>query len=102
VSLALFAIDVLVIGVLVGSGRAVVAAVILSGVFIGTNNTITTQAVMTVAPVPRPVASASYGFIRCIGGGLAPFAAGKLAAAYGDHLPFFIGAAAIAADLVAA
>jgi len=99
VSLALFTIDVLVIGVFVNSHTTVIAAVILSGVFIGTNNTITTQAVMTVAPVPRPIASASYGFIRFIGGGLAPFAAGKLAATYGDHLPFYIGAAAIAASI---
>ncbi len=99
VSLALFAIDVLVIGLFVNSRTTVIAAVILSGVFIGTNNTITTQAVMTVAPVPRPIASASYGFIRFIGGGLAPFAAGKIAAAYGDHLPFYIGAVAIAASI---
>ncbi len=72
---------------------------ILSGIFIGTNNTITTQAVMTVAPVPRPTASASYGFIRFIGGGIAPWAAGKIAASHGDHLPFYIGAAAIAAAI---
>jgi MFS family permease len=96
-TLALFALDVLVIGLFVHSRTTVIVAVILSGVFIGTNNTITTQAVMTVADVERPIASASYGFIRFIGGGLAPFAAGKIAAAYGDHLPFYIGAAAIAA-----
>jgi MFS transporter, ACDE family, multidrug resistance protein len=95
-NLSLFAIDVLVIGLFIHSRTVLIAAVILSGIFIGTNNTITTQAVMTVAPVDRPIASASYGFIRFIGGGLAPFAAGKIAAAHGDHLPFYIGAAAIA------
>jgi MFS transporter, ACDE family, multidrug resistance protein len=94
-NLSLFAIDVLLIGIFIHSRTILIAAVILSGIFIGTNNTITTQAVMTVAPVDRPVASASYGFIRFIGGGLAPFAAGKIAAAHGDHLPFYIGAAAI-------
>ena len=46
--------------------------VIVAGVFIGVNNTLTTQAVMIVAPVERPVASAAYGFVRFIGGGLAP------------------------------
>jgi MFS family permease len=99
VSLALFAVDVLVIGLFIDSRTTIIAATILSGIFIGTNNTITTQAVMTIAPVERPVASASYGFIRFIGGGLAPFAAGKLAAAYGDHLPFYIGAVAIAGSI---
>ena len=34
------------------------------------------QAVMLVSPVERPVASSAYGFVRFIGGGLAPFAAG--------------------------
>jgi MFS transporter, ACDE family, multidrug resistance protein len=96
-NLVLFAIDVLVIGIFIDSRATVIVAVILSGVFIGTNNTITTQAVMTVAPVEHPVAAASYGFIRFIGGGIAPWAAGKLAASHGDHLPFYIGAAAITA-----
>jgi len=96
VNLALFAVDVLVIGLFVHTQAVLVAAVVVSGIFIGANNTITTQAVMTISPVDRPVASAAYGFVRFIGGGLAPFAAGKLAGAYGDHLPFYLGAAAIA------
>ena len=44
----------------IGHGVAAVAdvpAVIASGIFIGVNDTITTQAVMTVSPVERPVAS---------------------------------------------
>ncbi len=28
---------------------------------------------MTVSPVERPVASSAYGFVRFIGGGLAPY-----------------------------
>jgi MFS family permease len=95
VNLALFAVDVLVIAIYTGSRTTLMVAVIVSGVFIGTNNTVTTQAVMTVSPVERPIASASYGFVRFIGGGLAPYAAGKLAGAYGDHLPFYIGAGSI-------
>jgi MFS family permease len=99
VNLALFAVDVAVIGVFIHSKTVLIVAVILSGIFIGTNNTITTQAVMTVAPVDRPIASASYGFIRFIGGGIAPWAAGKIAASHGDHLPFYLGAGAIAAAI---
>jgi len=99
VSLALFAIDVLVIGIFIDSRATIIVAVVLSGIFIGTNNTITTQAVMTVAPVERPIASASYGFIRFIGAGVAPWAAGRIAATHGDHLPFYIGAGAIVASI---
>ena len=47
---------------------------------------------MTVSPVERPVASAAYGFVRFIGGGLAPFAAGKLVEHFNVHVPFAIGA----------
>lgn len=65
-----------------------VVAVIVSGVFIGINNTLTTQAVMMISPVERPVASAAYGFVRFIGGGLAPFAAGKLVEVSNLHVPF--------------
>jgi MFS transporter, ACDE family, multidrug resistance protein len=95
VNLALFALDILVIAIFTNSRTTLMVAVILSGVFIGVNNTITTQAVMTVAPVERPVASAAYGFIRFIGGGLAPFAAGKLVEHFDIHVPFYMGAGSV-------
>ncbi|MEU9149914.1 MFS transporter [Streptomyces sp. NPDC048417] len=71
----------------------VIVAVIVSGAFIGINNTLTTQAVMLVSPVERSVASSSYGFVRFIGGGLAPFVAGKLADATDLSVPFYLGGA---------
>jgi ACDE family multidrug resistance protein len=100
VNLALFAVDVLAIAVFTGSQTVLVVAVIVAGIFIGVNNTITTQAVMTVSPVERPVASAAYGFVRFIGGGLAPFAAGKIAEHSNVHVPFYIGSAAIVCGIV--
>jgi MFS family permease len=95
VNLALFALDILVIGLFVENQTVLVVAVILTGIFIGLNNTITTQAVMTVSPVEKPVASSAYGFVRFIGGGLAPFAAGKIAEAHGVHMPFYVGALSV-------
>ncbi|MFK0286503.1 MFS transporter [Streptomyces sp. NPDC090499] len=76
----------------VGTPTVVIVAVIVSGVFIGVNNTLTTQAVMVVSPVERPVASSAYGFLRFIGGGLAPYVAGKLADATDLSVPFYLGA----------
>ena len=87
--------DVLVIAIWITSKTTLIIAVIVSGLFIGINNTVTTQAVMTVAPVERPVASAAYGFIRFIGAGLAPYAAGRMAASFGVHVPFYVGAGAV-------
>lgn len=49
-------------------GWGILVAVIASGVFVGLNNTLVTSAVMSIAPVPRPTASATYGFVRFIGG----------------------------------
>jgi MFS family permease len=99
-NLFLFAVVILVIGVWTTDRSVLIPAVIVSGVFIGVNNTITTQAVMTIAPVERPVASAAYSFVRFIGGGLAPFAAGRLVVALNIHVPFLIAAGAVAAGMV--
>jgi predicted MFS family arabinose efflux permease len=99
-NLAAFAAVVLVIAIWTTDRAVLIPAVIVSGIFIGVNNTITTQAVMTVSPVERPVASAAYSFVRFIGGGLAPNAAGRLVLAAGIHVPFFIAAGVIAAGIV--
>ncbi|MFE9614163.1 MFS transporter [Streptomyces sp. NPDC006012] len=77
----------------VGDPTVVIVSVVVSGAFIGINNTLTTQAVMLVSPVERPVASSAYGFVRFIGGGLAPYVAGKLADATDLSVPFYLGAA---------
>jgi MFS family permease len=75
----------------------VIVAVVVAGIFCGVNNTLVTTAVMSIAPVERPVASATYGFVRFIGGGLAPFVAGKLVEAYSPHVPFLIATGTILA-----
>jgi MFS family permease len=95
VNLALFAALLTVIATFTDSPATLAVCVILAGALIGINNTLTTQAVMLVAPVERPVASAAYGFLRFIGGGLAPWAAGVLAERFGVHVPFYLGAATV-------
>ncbi|MER5946453.1 MFS transporter [Streptomyces sp. NPDC001904] len=92
-NLAALGVIVAVIAIWVDTPAVVVVAVIVSGACIGINNTLTTQAVMLVAPVERPVASSAYGFLRFIGGGIAPYVAGRLADAAGLSLPFAVGAA---------
>jgi hypothetical protein len=51
-------------------------------------------------PVPRNVASATYGFVRFIGGGLAPLAAGLLAERLNVRVPFLLGAVVVLAGAV--
>ncbi|MGZ4508401.1 MAG: MFS transporter [Blastococcus sp.] len=99
-ALGLFAVDLVVMSIWADRLPVLIATVVVSGAFIGINNTLTTQAVMLVSPVERPVASAAYGFVRFLGGGLAPFAAGKLAEHFNVHVPFAVGAVAVAAAVL--
>ncbi|HKN96722.1 MAG TPA: MFS transporter [Pseudonocardiaceae bacterium] len=100
VSFAVLAVLLVVIGAGTSSRLTLIVAVIASGAIIGLNNTLTTQAVMLVAPVERPVASAAYGFVRFIGGGLAPYVASKLVTAFNVHVPFYVGAGSVALAIV--
>jgi MFS transporter, ACDE family, multidrug resistance protein len=91
----LMALDLAVIGIWPDRPTVVIVAVVVAGAFIGVNNTLVTTAVMSVAPVERSVASATYGFVRFIGGGLAPYVAGKLVEHYNANVPFLIGAGTV-------
>jgi ACDE family multidrug resistance protein len=88
-----------VIGIWPGRPAVVIVAVIVAGAFLGVNNTLVTTAVMSIAPVERPVASATYGFVRFIGGGLAPYVASRLAVDINVQVPFYVGAATVAAAI---
>ena len=100
VNFVLMAIDLAVIGVFPYNHVAVIVCVIIAGAFIGVNNTLVTTAVMSISPVERPVASATYGFVRFIGGGMAPFVAGLLVTAFSAHVPFLLGTATLLAAAI--
>jgi MFS family permease len=98
-TLVLFMLDLLVMAVYADHAAVVITGIVLSGAFIGNNNTLMTEAVMGVAPVERPVASAAYSFVRFCGGAIGPYVALKL---FGlpphehVHAPFVFGAAMVA------
>jgi MFS family permease len=98
-ALGFFAVLLLLIGLFTDSRWPLIICVIASGIVVGINNTLTTQAVMLVSPVERPIASAAYGFVRFIGGGLAPFVAGKMVDHWNIHVPFVVGAVAVAVGI---
>ena len=100
VNFVLMAIDLAVIAIFYSNPTVVIVCVIIAGAFIGVNNTLVTTAVMSIAPVERPVASATYGFVRFIGGGLAPFVAGLLVAAFNPRIPFLLGTATLIAAAI--
>ncbi|WP_246062172.1 MFS transporter [Haloactinospora alba] len=78
-------------------GWAVVVFVVGTGVPIGLNNTVFTEAAMEVSDAPRSVASAGYNFVRWMGGAMAPFIATKLGEEVSPLLPYCVGAVCCAA-----
>ena len=100
VVLASISLILLVGGLFTSSRPVLIADVIASGLFLGVNNTLITQAVMKVSTVDRPVASAGYSFVRFIGGAIAPYLAGRLAEAFSPHVPFYFGAGAVLVALL--
>jgi ACDE family multidrug resistance protein len=100
VNFVVMALDLAIIAVFYSTPTVVIVCVVVAGAFIGVNNTLVTTAVMSIAPVERPVASATYGFVRFIGGGLAPFVAGLLVTAFNPSVPFFLGTATLVAAAI--
>ncbi|MFJ7148582.1 MFS transporter [Streptomyces sp. NPDC100445] len=93
-SLVLLAADVLVLGY--GDHTTAVVCTILSGAFIGVNNTVYTELALGVSDAPRPVASAGYNFVRWFAAAAAPYFAPKIEEWTDVHVPFVVAAATAA------
>lgn len=87
------------VAVLAGSVTAVILLVIACGIPLGVLNTLFTQSAMNIAPVPRPVASAGYNFVRFLGGAVSPWICGKIGESISPSAPFWFGAICVAAAL---
>jgi predicted MFS family arabinose efflux permease len=89
-----FAILLAVMAIFTQHKIVIIICVIAAGAFLGINNTVITTLVMGSAPVPRPVASASYSFVRFAGAAVGPYVAGKLLER-NVHAPFWMGTGAV-------
>ncbi|MEV7011633.1 MFS transporter [Streptosporangium sp. NPDC051022] len=90
--LSLGVLALLQVGIALSGHAGIVVFVILSGIPIGLNNTVFTEAAMEVSDAPRPVASAGYNFVRWMGGALAPYIVTKLGEEFGAAVPYCLGA----------
>ncbi|MEU6810283.1 MFS transporter [Streptomyces sp. NPDC046831] len=98
-SLVLLAADVVVLGY--GDHTTAVVCTILSGAFIGVNNTVYTELALGVSDAPRPVASAGYNFVRWFAAAAAPYLAPKIEEWTDLHVPFVVaGVTAVLGALV--
>lgn len=89
-SLVLLAVDLLVLGY--GNHTTAIVCTIVSGAFIGVNNTVYTELALGVSDAPRPVASAGYNFVRWFAAAAAPFLAPKIEEWSNIHIPFVVAA----------
>lgn len=93
--LALFALDLFVMGLEAHHKPVLIVGVIVAGLFLGINNTLVTEAVMGATTIERSTASAAYSFVRFTGGAVAPWLAGKLGEEISIQMPFFVGALSV-------
>ncbi|MFE2119203.1 MFS transporter [Rhodococcus aetherivorans] len=97
--LALFAVTLAVVAVFTGNRPAVVACIVVSGLFLGVLNTLVTEIGMDAAPVAGSTAAAAYSFVRFGGGAVAPWAASRMGEVFNPHVPFAAAAGAVALAL---
>ncbi|HEU5140359.1 MAG TPA: MFS transporter [Bacillales bacterium] len=100
VVLLMLAVILLIMGLNISSNAVLIVAVIISGAFLGINNTLVTTAVMKVSDAERSVASASYSFVRFMGGGIAPWLAGVLSQSFNEAIPFYVGTAGMVISIL--
>ncbi|MFC8231240.1 MFS transporter [Streptomyces sp. NPDC057287] len=97
-SLVLLAADLVILGY--GDHTTAVVCTIVSGAFIGMNNTVYTELALSVSDAPRPVASAGYNFVRWFAAAAAPYLAPKIEEWSDIHVPFVVAAVAALAGAV--
>ncbi|WP_395363268.1 MFS transporter [Streptomyces sp. YH02] len=98
-SLVLLAADVVVLGY--GDHTTAIVCTVLSGAFIGVNNTVFTELALDVSDAPRPVAGAGYNFVRWFAAAAAPYLAPKIEEWSDVHMPFVVaGVAAVLGAVV--
>lgn len=95
VALSGFALVLAVMALFTENKVVLASGVVIAGIFLGVNNTLITETVMKVSDAERGTASAAYSFVRFTGGAIAPWLAGVLGE-FSLHLPFWVGAAAVA------
>ncbi|MFD9607115.1 MFS transporter [Streptomyces sp. NPDC059970] len=97
-SLVLLAVDLVILGY--GNHTTAIVCTIVSGAFIGMNNTVYTELALGVSDAPRPVASAGYNFVRWFAAAAAPYLAPKIEEWSNIHIPFVVAAIAAAVGAV--
>ena len=98
--LIIFTILLLIMGIWTSDILVMSICIVISGLLFGNSNSLFTNAVMKTSPVETSTTSASFSFLRMIGGAIAPFMAGKLAQLYYPNTPFLVGTCFVIASII--
>lgn len=99
-TLTLFAIVLLILGIWVSIQGVVILCIISAGAFMGNTSTLLTGAMMDASNFEKSTVSSAYGFLRFIGGAIAPFVSGVLAEMFTPHIPFIVGGCLVAISVI--
>lgn len=91
ITLTLFAAVLIIMGIFVSVQWVVILCIISAGAFMGNTSTLVTAAMMGASNIEKSTVSSAYGFLRFIGGAIAPFLSGELAKIFTSNVPFIVG-----------
>jgi ACDE family multidrug resistance protein len=92
----LIVVDLLVVGVGIHSQAAMIPAVVVSGLLLGVSNATLSTLLMRVSVAGPSISASATNFVRFVGGGIAPYLAGKLSTQVSIGAPLYMAAIAVA------
>ena len=87
--------DLLLVGLGIHSQAVMIPAIIVSGLFLGVANATLSTLLMRVSVAGPSISASATNFVRFVGGGIAPFLAGKLSTGVSIGSPLFVAASAV-------
>jgi MFS family permease len=85
-----------VVGFGIHDQATMIAAIVVSGLFLGTANATLSTLLMRVSVAGPSISASATNFVRFVGGGIAPYLAGKLSTGVSTGAPLFVASGAVA------
>jgi MFS transporter, ACDE family, multidrug resistance protein len=89
-------IDLLIVGFGIHEKAVLIPAIIVSGAFLGVANASLSTLLMRVSVAGPSISASATNFVRFVGGGIAPYLAGKLSTSISVGAPLFVSAGVVA------
>ena len=93
---ALIVAALLIVGFGIHDQATMIAAIVVSGLFLGTANATLSTLLMRVSVAGPSISASATNFVRFVGGGIAPYLAGKLSTGVSIGAPLFVASGAVA------